>query len=132
MLKKTITYTDYNGVQRSEDHYFNISKAEATKMELGTSGGYVEMINRMIEAKDQPALLQVFDEFILSAYGVKSPDGKYFMKLDENGNSLALKFKQTEAYSELLWELITNAEKAAEFVNGTIASAGDAPAAAAN
>lgn len=129
MLKKTITYTDYNGVQRSEDHYFNISRAEAIKMELGTTGGYVEMINRMIEAKDQPALLEVFDEFILSSYGVKSPDGKHFMKKDENGRSLALLFKQTEAYSELLWELITNADEAAKFVNGTIASAGDAPAA---
>jgi hypothetical protein len=130
MLKKTIKYTDYNGIERSEDHYFNISKAEATKMELGTTGGYVEMINRMIEAKDQPSLLKVFDEFILSAYGVKSPDGKYFMKQDENGRRLADLFKQTEAYSELLWELVTNAEKAAEFVNGTITSAGTAPAAA--
>jgi hypothetical protein len=129
MLKKTINYTDYNGIQRSEDHYFNISRAEALKMELGTTGGYVEMINRMIEAKDQPALLQVFDEFILSAYGVKSPDGKRFDKEDENGRPLALLFKRTEAYSVLLWELITNAEEAAKFINGVISSVGDAPAA---
>jgi hypothetical protein len=128
MLKKTITYTDYNGLQRTEDHYFNVSKAEVLKMEMGTSGGYVEMINRVVEAKDTPALMKIFDEFILTSFGVKSADGKRFRKVDENGRPLYEAFKETEAYTELLWELVTDADAAAKFVNGVIGTASDAPA----
>ena len=123
MLKKTITYTDYNGVERTEDFYFNISKAEAMQLELTTNGGYAEMIKRVIDAKDGATIVNVFKEFVLKAYGEKSPDGKYFYKVDENGNPgnpLSKKFEQTEAYSELYMELALNAGAAAAFVNAVL------------
>lgn len=120
MLKKTITYTDYNGLERTEDFYFNISKAEAMEMELTTEGGYAEMIKRVIDAKDSTTIVNVFKEFVLKAYGEKSPDGKYFMKVDENGKPLATKFAQTEAYSNFYMELATNAGAAADFVNAVL------------
>lgn len=113
MLKKTITYTDYNDEERTEDFYFNISKAELTEMELSIEGGFSEMINRITKAKDIPAIIKVFKELILKAYGVKSPDGKRFIKTPQ----LTEEFSQTGAYSELFMALATDAKEAAAFVN---------------
>lgn len=114
MLKKTITYTDYNGVERTEDFYFNLTKAELMEMEMGTSGGFAEMIQRVIAAKDAPTIIAVFKDIILKSYGQKSPDGRRFIKSEQ----LREEFSQTEAYSILYMELATNDETAANFVNG--------------
>lgn len=116
MLKKTITYTDYNGVERKEDFYFNLTKAEITEMELGTTGGLAEMIQRVVDAQDGPSIMKIFKELILKAYGEKSQDGKRFIKSEEISDA----FTQTEAYSILFMELATDAEAAANFVNGII------------
>lgn len=116
MLKKTITYTDYNGLERKEDFYFNLSKAEIATMEMSTEGGLAEMITKVVEAKDQVAIIKIFKDLVLSSYGEKSPDGKRFIKSDE----LSTAFSQTEAYSIIFMELATDADKAAEFVNGII------------
>lgn len=118
MLKKTITYTDYNGVERTEDHYFNLTKAEIMEMEMSTTGGLTEMIQRIVAAKDAPAIIKVFKDLILKAYGVKSPDGKRFIKSEE----LRTAFEQTEAYSQLFMELASDADAAAAFVNGIVPS----------
>lgn len=116
MIKKTITYTDYNGVERTEDFYFNLSKAEIMEMELGTTGGLAEMIQKIIAAQDAPAIIKVFKDLVLRAYGEKSADGKRFMKSDD----IALGFSQTEAYSILFMELATDADAAAKFINGVV------------
>ena len=116
MLKKTITYTDYNQVERTEDFYFNLTKAEIMEMEMSTSGGMAEMIQRIIAAQDNPAIIKIFKELVLKAYGEKSPDGKRFIKSDE----ISTAFAQTEAYSNLFMELATDADAAAKFVNGII------------
>lgn len=122
MLKKTIAYTDYNGVERKEDFYFNLSKAEIMEMELGTAGGLAEMINKIVAAQDTPQIVKIFKDLVLKAYGEKSPDGKRFMKVDENGRPLSNGFAQTEAYSNLFMELATDADAAAAFVNGIVPS----------
>lgn len=116
MLKKTIKYVDYNDNERSENFYFNLSKAEIMEMELSTEGGFAEMVQRIVDAQDGPAIMKTFKEMILKAYGVKSPDGKRFEKSKE----LSEAFSQTEAYSELFMELVTDADAAAAFVNGII------------
>lgn len=116
MLKKTITYVDYNGSERTEDFYFNLTKAEVMEMEMSTTGGLAEMINRIIAAQDAPAIIAIFKKLVLQAYGVKSPDGKRFIKSEE----LATEFSQTEAYSQLFMELATNADEASKFVNGIV------------
>lgn len=118
MLKKTITYTDYNGVERKEDFYFNLTKAEITEMELGTVGGLVETLQKIIDAKDAPSIIRCFKDLVLKSYGEKSADGKRFIKNDEIREA----FSQTEAYSILFMELATNAEEASKFVNGIIPS----------
>ena len=118
MLKKTITYTDYNGVERTEDFYFNLSKAEIMEMEMGTAGGFSEMMKNIIAAQDAPSIIKIFKDIVLKAYGEKSPDGKRFVKNEE----LSEAFSQTEAYSILFMELATDAEAAANFVNGIVPS----------
>ena len=114
MLKKTITYPDYNGNERTEDFYFNLTKAEAMEMEMSTAGGLETYVKRITDAQDAPAIIKVFKELILKAYGEKSLDGKRFEKSREISNA----FAQTEAYSELFMELATNADAASKFVNG--------------
>lgn len=116
MLKKTITYTDYNGSPRTEDFYFNLSKAESMEMEMSTTGGLSEMIRRIVAAQDTPAIIKIFKELILKAYGEKSPDGKRFIKSEE----ISKAFSETEAYSILFMELATDADAAAKFVNGIV------------
>lgn len=120
MLKKTITYTDYNGVSRTEDFYFNLSKAEVMEMEMSTAGGLAEMINRIVATQDAPAIIKIFKDLVLKAYGEKSLDGKRFMKVDADGKPLSIGFAQTEAYSNLFMELATDADAAAKFVNGIV------------
>lgn len=114
MLKKTITYTDYNGNERKEDFYFNLSKAEAIEMQLSTTGGLSQMIENIIAAQDTPALIKIFKELVLKSYGKKSDDGRRFIKSPE----IAEEFSQTEAYSILFMELATDDVAAAEFVKG--------------
>lgn len=116
MLKKAITYTDYNDVERTETFYFNLNKAEITEMEMSTTGGLTEMINKIVEKQDAPAIIKTFKDLILKAYGEKSPDGKRFIKSEEISEA----FSQTEAYSVLFMELATNAEAASKFIEGII------------
>lgn len=118
MIKKTITFTDYDGNERTEDFWFNLSKAEIMEMELLTEGGMEKMIKNVIDAQDVPTLVKLFKKLILSSYGEKSADGRRFIKSDELTNQ----FTQTEAYSQLFMELATNSDAAAAFVNGIVPS----------
>ena len=116
MLKKTVTYTDYNGSERTEDFYFNLTKAEIMEMELTTVGGLSAMIEKIVAAKDGPTIIKTFKDLVLKAYGEKSADGRRFIKSPE----IAEAFAQTEAYSQIFMGLATDDEAAAKFVNGII------------
>lgn len=116
MLKKTVTYTDYNGVERTEDFYFNLSKAEVTEMELSVDGGLAQMLENIVNSKDNKEIVRMFKELVLKAYGEKSPDGRRFIKNKELSDA----FSQTEAYSEIFMELALNEQSAADFVNGIL------------
>lgn len=117
MLKKTITYTDYDGNKRTEDFYFNLNKRELANMELKTYGGFEGLIRQIANTTDVPKLTELFEKIVLESYGEKSPDGRRFIK--EEGK-LAKEFVETEAYSELYMELISDPDKLAAFVNGII------------
>lgn len=119
MLKKTITYEDYNGNKVVEDFYFHLSKSELIELEVSEKGGLVAFIQKVVEAEDAATLVYLFKKLILLSYGQRSEDGREFEKSDE----LSKKFSQTEAYSELFMELSSNAEAAASFMNGIIPAA---------
>lgn len=114
MLKKTIKYPGYDGQEYEEDFYFNLKESEILEMELGASGGLSTYVTRIVAAKDTPEIMKVFKELILKSYGIKSPDGKRFMKSEEISKS----FEETEAYSQLFLELSSDDIKGAEFING--------------
>ena len=114
MLKKTVTYVDYNGVERTEDFYFNLSKAEVTEMELSIEGGFSKMLEEIVKSNDNVRIVELFKEMVLKAYGEKSADGRRFVKSKE----LSEAFSQTEAYSEIFMELALDEKAAAAFVNG--------------
>lgn len=116
MLKKLIKYVDYDGRERSENFYFYMSKAELMEMELGTVGGMQNLIQLIIDKQDIPKIMEAFKTIILKAYGEKSADGRRFIK----SKDLSEAFSQTEAYSNLYMELITNADAAAAFINGIV------------
>lgn len=116
MYKKTITYTDYDGNERTEDFYFNLSKAEVMEMELGTEGGMKNFLEKIVQEKDSKKIVEAFKDIILRSYGEKSADGRRFMKSKEISDM----FSNTEAYSELFMQLATDAKAASEFVNGVV------------
>lgn len=116
MLKKTVKYVDYNGEEREEDFYFNLTKAELTQMQLSEKGGLDALLDRILQTRDEPSMIKMFKEIIDLSYGVKSADGRRFIKNQEVLDD----FRQTEAYSELFMELATDSEAAGEFINGIV------------
>lgn len=122
MLKKTITYKDFNGDEVSEDFFFHLSKAELVEMEVSHEGGLAESLQKIIAAEDGKGIIAEFKNIILSAYGKRSEDGKRFVK----NATVREEFESSEAYSALFMDLVTNADAAVEFINGIVP--GDLPA----
>lgn len=118
MICKTVEYEDFDGNKRKEDFHFHFTKAEIVEMELSEQGGLEKKIKAIISAQDTKELIKLFKEVVLKAYGVKSPDGKRMIKNDE----IREEFQQTEAYSQIFMELVTDTDAAIKFINGVIPS----------
>ena len=116
MLKKTITYEDFNGEMVSEDFFFHLSKAELVELELSHDGGLSAALQRIVDAEDGKAIIAEFKNIILGSYGKRSDDGKRFFK----NQLIREEFEATEAYSALFMELVTDTDAAIEFINGVI------------
>lgn len=116
MLKKLITYTDFNDVEVAEEFHFHLSKADLVEMEAQQRGGLQAHLTKIIETNDGAAIISEFKKLIMQSIGKVSEDGKRFEKSDEIRDN----FRQSPAYSELFMELATNADAAANFVNGII------------
>lgn len=116
MIKKTITWVDYDGNKRTEDFYFNLNQAEMVLMEVGEKGGFEKMLKRIIAEEDAKKIIDIFKELVLKAYGQKTPDGRRFVKSKE----LSKEFEETEAYVQIFMELATDANAASDFVNGIV------------
>ena len=116
MLTKSITYTDFNGNERTDECLFHFSESELMEMEMSTSGGLANMLTRIIQAQDAPAIMENFKKIILKSYGKKSPDGQRF----EKSEAISTAFSQTGAYDKLFMELVTDSKKATEFINAVI------------
>lgn len=116
MLKKTVTYVDFDGNERTEDFFFNLTEQEIAEMELSTEGGLGNFINKAVAAKSQVELIELFKKLILAAYGVKSADGRRFVKND----AVREAFMSTQAFSDIYMELVQDADKASAFFNGIV------------
>lgn len=120
MIVRNFEYTDLSGLKREEECYFNLSEAEILELQTTHEGGFVEELQRVIKMQDQAAIARLLKKFILDSYGERSADGRFFFKEDEFGHPLCRKFKASPAYDQLYVELMTNDEKASEFINGII------------
>ena len=116
MLTKKITYTDFDGNERTETFYFNLSRAELTELQLTYPGGYAEHIEKVTDSQDRPKIIEMFKDLIKRSYGEKSEDGRRLVKSSEISEA----FMQTPAYDELFMEIATNADFATEFVAGVM------------
>lgn len=116
MYRKRITYEDFDGTTRTEEFLFNMTETELTKWSMETSGGMLQQINRITDSKNEVELFKLFDEIIDRSYGIKTPNGRGFVKTPE---ALA-DFKATEAYNLFYMELVTDAKVASDFVNGVV------------
>lgn len=120
MYSKKIKYDDFNGQEREETFYFNLTEAELVEMESSVDGGLAAYGKRIIECQNVPEIMDLFKKLILISYGEKSADGKRFIKEDPVRGKLSLEFMQTNAYSELYMEFINHPESGAEFFNNVI------------
>lgn len=116
MLKKTITYKDWNDVERTEDFYFDLSRPEIVRMQASEKGGYDTQLRSIASAMNPALVMSFFEDFIAKSYGEKSEDGRRFIKSEE----LSKAFMQTPAYEVLFDELVTDDNAAAEFVNAVM------------
>jgi hypothetical protein len=116
LLKKTVTYKDFNDEEVTEDLFFHLSKAELVEMEMAHEGGLSAALKRIIDAEDGKAIIAEFKEIILGSYGKKSPDGRRFIK----NQQIREEFESSEAYSTLFMELVTETQSAIDFINGIV------------
>lgn len=116
MYKETITYTDYDGVERKETFYFNLSMAEITEMELSVAGGLSTALQIIAEKKNIPQVIKTIKDIIIRSVGIKSADGRRFLKSDE----IREDFLQSEAYSELFMKMLSDADYAAAFMRAIV------------
>lgn len=121
MIKKTITYTDFNGTPRTEDAYFHVSKAELLEKQFdvdkdGKEIQFTDVLTRIGEEKRPSELVRIFRMLIEWSYGVKSEDGRRFTKTPE----VLAEFTESPAFSTLYMELATDAEMASAFTSGIL------------
>lgn len=128
MLKKTITYIDFDGNNRTEDLYFNMTRNELIEFSFGlpdlkenvsdkiTKQDAEELGAKMVEKMGGEGMYKFVKDLIFKAYGIKSEDGRRFIK----NEALSIEFTQTMAYDELLMDIFSSNEKANEFLNGII------------
>lgn len=115
MYKITKKYTDFNGVEKEEDFYFNLTRADILKMELSEDGGMDKRLDRLVKTQDMKEAIKVFEGLLLLSYGVKTDDGR-FVKSEEARQ----KFMSSAAYSEIYFDLATNPDEAQKFVEGVV------------
>lgn len=116
MLVMTETYEDFDGNKRTEDFMFNLTEAELTEMEVSQDGGLSYYLEKIAKEVDGAKIVSFMKKFVLAAYGVKSPDGKHFIKSEE----VRKDFETSAAYSQIFMKLATDADEAAKFFNGII------------
>lgn len=113
MLTKAIKYTNFNGQEVTKNFYFNITKAEIALRELESDGTWSETLKNIQKSDKGSVVMPEFRKIIKWTYGQKSDDGESFEKSD----AIWERFNNSEPWSVLIMELLTDAGYAAEFIN---------------
>lgn len=116
MIKKTVTFKDFDGNDRTEDFYFHLTEQELTEWEFSIDGGLSGVLRRITQSTDLTKYVEIFKDLLIRSYGVKTPDGRGFIKSKEVLDN----FIYTQAFSDIYMELATDDKAASEFVNGII------------
>lgn len=120
MIKKTLTYHDFDGEEHTKDFYFSMNQTEFGLMNNKIPGGLENYLKRVQEDKDSAKLLDLLTMFITESYGERSDDGALFFKKDPKGRKLGEAFLMTEACDNLLTELLENENRIAAFLTGML------------
>lgn len=116
MLKETITFTNFDGKQVTETHYFNLTRAELVQWEMEHNEGVAEYFLRISQSNNKPELGQAFHDFLRRTYGLKSEDGNRHMKSEE----ISENFEHSAAFDEFYIKLITDEGFAGRFIKGVL------------
>ena len=129
MFTKTITYNDFDNVERTETAYFNLTKSELMEISMKLPGNLLQDVadegekltdeqraRRVLASLGNQGVTNFIKEIILKAYGKKSIDGRRFEKSEQ----MSTEFSQTLAFDQLYYELMVDSTKAAEFINNLI------------
>jgi hypothetical protein len=129
VLKKSITYTNpFTEQEVTEEHFFHISKADLVEMEVEENNasytdakgekftGMQAKLKRIVASNDGRAIMAEFKDILRRSYGKK--EGDRFIKTQAVWED----FASSEAFSQLLWELCTQPDAAASFINGIVPS----------
>lgn len=118
MRKETIKYSDFDGTNREEIFYFNLTRAECVALHMQTTGGLPAVLEKIVKANDIGTIYATFEDLLGRSYGVKSDDGRRLMKGKDG--ELFLAFKETNAYDELMCKLISIPGYSADFFSEVI------------
>lgn len=129
MIKKTVSYENFNGDKVTKDLYFNLTKFEATEFALdlpdeitsevskeGANAANMDSVSKIVQKLGGKGIIDFIRKLVLKAYGIKSEDGERF----EKSEKISTEFSQTMAFDTLMMELLTNDEEASRFINGVI------------
>lgn len=116
MIKKLITYTDFNGAQQTDELYFNLSKAELTELQVSVNDGLDKQLKEIVTNGNAAEIIKMLKTIIAKSYGIRSEDGKRFIKREE----LSRDFLDSAAYDELFIQLASDPNAAMEFIKGIL------------
>ena len=124
MLKQEIEYNDYNvpPVKQRENFYFNLTELEIAKMETLPSGGLAMLLQRIAEAENINQMIVHVEEIVLSAVGVRSDDGKSFIKVWDDGRKVRDWFEQHAAYHTHFMKMWSDDQFLVKWMAGTFPS----------
>lgn len=115
MIKKLVTYKDFNDMERTDELHFHMTQPELIKLSVSKEGGFERYLNKIIQTNNMKEIVDTLDEVIKLSYGEKTADGRF-----EKSPEILNKFVSSEAYNIVFMEIAQNSETAAEFINGVI------------
>lgn len=130
MIKRTVTYEDFNGVTHTEDLYFNLTKTEMSKIVLEEAkfdpdgnqdeesmNAFSDRLREIGRSGDGKKIIDMFEWLLKISYGEKSEDGRRFVKNDEVYEDWRYSASYDQFWQDLM---LSETGDMVEFINGII------------